>query len=118
MKIVKEYPSGAKHVQYEHTDFNYIKKQFGSSISDTVIERLCDHLNENNMVIDAIDCYDYQSGWSGTNFKIGKADLSFNGYCLIESSVLQYLNGEQNPMWYHTYDEEYKIASEWVSKNK
>lgn len=118
MKIIREYPNGMKNIQYDHSDYEEIKKRFGSKLSNNTIEILCNYLKENNAVIDAKDCYDSQSGWSGVDFFIGNANLSLNGYCLSEASVLSYLNGEQNPMWYHISDDEYKTAKAWQEKQK
>ena len=94
MIIVKEFQSrGMKHIQYDCADFEEIKKRFSWKLSDETIKKLCNYLKENEKIIDAIDCYDCQSGWEGTKFKIGDIDLSGNGYCLSDSSVLQFLNG-------------------------
>ena len=98
-----------KHIQYDCNDAEALKKRF-TKLESSTIDRLCQFLKDKEKVVDAIDCYDAQSGWQGTEFKIGKADLSCNGYCLINSNVELFLNGGQDPMWYSFWQEEYKEA--------
>ena len=100
MEIVKEYQSrGMKHIQYDGGDADVLKERFTELRAETV-DKLCQWLRDNKAVVDAIDCFDSRSGWQGTEFKIGNADLSCNGYCLSNSSVELFLSGGQNPMWY------------------
>ena len=110
MKIVNENNSvGLKNIQYDCNDSQLLKSRFSKLESET-IDKLCLWLKEHNKVIMANDCYDSQSGWRGTDFMIGNANLSINGYCLSNSEVEKFLKGEQNPSWYHFYDPEYEIA--------
>lgn len=104
-----------KHIQYNHTDAEALKKRFTELVPETV-DRLCEWLKDNNAVVDAEDCYDARSGWSGVEFRIGKANLSLNGYCLSNSQVELFLNGGKNPDWYHFWEPEYKEAKEWQER--
>ena len=118
MKIIREFGDyEMKHVQYDHNDSELLKQRFVSKLESGTIDRLCKWLKENNQVINAIDCYDGQSGWRGTDFMIGKANLSCNGYCLSNSAVEKFINGEQDPMWYRFYDEEFGVAKAWVASH-
>ena len=100
MEVIKEYGwRGMKHIRYNGKDTSILKKRF-TELKPETIEKLCQWLTDNNAVIDADDCYDAQSGWRGTSFKIGKADLSCNGYCLKNSNVELFLQGGKNDMWY------------------
>lgn len=105
-----------KHIQYDGTDADILKKRF-TALKPETVDRLCQWLTDNNAVIDAHDCYDAQSGWQGTEFKIGKADLSCNGYCLRNSNVELFLNGGQDPMWYNFWQPEYEEARKWQESN-
>ena len=117
MKIIKEFKSmGMKHIQYDGNDAEEIKKRF-KILKHQIVDRLCVWLLENNEVVDAIDCYDSQSGWQGTDFKIGKANLSFNGYCLSNSSVELFLNGGKDPKWFNFWEPEYDEAKKWLASN-
>ncbi len=108
MKIVKDYQSrNMKHIQYDCNDAELLKKRF-TELKSKTIDKLCKWLKDNNDIIDADDCYDSQSGWQGTNFKIGNADLSLNGYCLTDENVLLFLSGNKDKRWYNFYDKEYK----------
>lgn len=108
MKVVKEYQSrNMKHIQYDCNDFELLKKRF-TVLKSKTIDKLCKWLKDNNAIIDADDCYDAQSGWQGTDFKIGNANLSLNGYCLTNGSVKLFLKGGKDKRWYCFYDKEYK----------
>ena len=101
MKIIKEYQSrNMKRIQYDGNDAELLKKRFSFRVNPENIEKLCEWLLKNNETIDADDCYDGQSGWQGTNFRIGKADLSLNGYCLSNEQVEMFLRGDSNRMWF------------------
>jgi len=108
MKLIKDFEHREmKHIEYDYSDAENLKKRF-SKINPKLIDDLCLVLKEKDEKINAIDCYDGQSGWQGTNFKIGNADLSMNGYCLTEASIKLFIDGGQNKMWYNFYDKEYK----------
>lgn len=94
-------------IEYDGNDYELIKKRF-KMLSHQTIHSLCEFLKENNTVVIAEDTFDGASGWSGTHFKIGNADLSCNGYCLNNEAVEHFLNGGQNIMWYSQHDPEYK----------
>lgn len=101
MEIIKEYQSrNMKRIKYDGNDVELLKKRFSFRVTPENIEKLCEWLIKNNETIDAGDCYDGQSGWQGTNFRIGKADLSLNGYCLSDSQIELFLNGGTNKMWF------------------
>ena len=117
MKIIKEFKDfGMKHIEYDFNDSDLLKQRF-SKLESNTIDKLCKWLKENNQVINANDCYDTQSGWLGTDFMIGKANLSCNGYCLSNSAVEKFINGEQDPMWYRFYDKEFEVAKAWVASH-
>lgn len=117
MKLIKEFGSrNMKHIQYDHEDAIRIKNRF-IRLNQDLIDQLCQWLKENNAVIDAIDCYDSQSGWSGTDFMIGKANLALNGYCLRDENIELFINGGQDPQWYHFYEPEYEEAKKWKEEN-
>lgn len=122
MEVVKEFGyRDMKHIRYDCNDASLIKQRFRILNPETV-DRLCKYLKRKNQVIDAIDCYDGQSGWEGTDFKIGNANLSFNGYCLRNSTVEYFLNKGQGPAWYNWYngngDPEFLPALKWARKNR
>jgi hypothetical protein len=117
MKIIREYRDfGMKKIEYNGHDADVLKNRF-TQLKPETIDRLCEWLIKNNAIIDANDCYDAQSGWKGTNFIVGHADLSLNGYCLSNSSVELFLNGGQDPMWYNRHQPEFEEAKRWVAAN-
>lgn len=93
--------------ELNHNDLEHFCNIFSKIESDT-FEILCDWLKDNNKTVVTKDCYDGGSGWFGTDFMIGKANLSLNGYCLSDKSILDFVSGLERCEWYNFYDEEYK----------
>lgn len=109
MKIVHDYGQGMKDVVYSCEDAEHIKKDF-RNLSEDVVDRLCEWLKSHNQLVIANACADAGSGWQGSSFKIGTADLSGNGYCLSDESINSFLNGEIKSSWYRVGSEQYERA--------
>lgn len=101
MKTIKINKKDAgTHVQYSGFDACLLKSRFNMLRPDT-IDRLCSRLTSNNQTIEVVNFYDYQSGWFGTHFKLGKVDLSCNGFCLSNPQVELFLHGGIYPNWFY-----------------
>ena len=118
MKIIKDYQrKEMKRILYDGSDAVELKKRF-LNLKPELIDRLCKWLTDNDEFIDADDCFDAQSGWRGTNFTIGKANLSCNGYCLRNENIELFLAGGQSTLWYNFWEPEFRMAKEWQEKNR
>ncbi|MCR9263307.1 MAG: hypothetical protein NXH86_04075 [Flavobacteriaceae bacterium] len=113
MRLIREWSVKGrklKHIEYEWRDANLLKERF-IKISPKILDELCKSLKRKRKKVQAIDCYDGASGWYGTDFMIGRANLSYNGYCLSDDSIKTYISGGQDKMWYNISDPEYKKLS-------
>lgn len=117
MLVLRVYKSrDMKMIEYNGNDAEALKRRL-AVIKPELIDRLCLWLLANKTTVIIDDCYDGGSGWQGANVMIGRANLSKNGYCLTNEDIELFLNGGQNPMWYHFWQEEFKMAQEWVRVN-
>lgn len=91
MELIHTYSGekALKHWRYNANDKEKFMENF--PIDEQLADRLCDYLRKENKVVDVIECYDAQSGWSGADFNVDGQNLSLNGYCFDASNVNEFL---------------------------
>jgi hypothetical protein len=90
MELIKQYgpPINLKDYTLDATDYELFRKK---NLSLNTTERLIRHLVKSGGTVRITECYDGRSGWRGESFVLDGIDLSVNGYCFSEKSLINYL---------------------------
>jgi hypothetical protein len=89
MKVVKHYPRGLNHTQYDYNDYKELVKKF--NIKPLIAEKLCTYMEHNHKVIDVKELYEPRSGWTGFDFFIDRENLSINGFNFSNDNIVKFL---------------------------
>jgi hypothetical protein len=91
MQIIEE-RSGQHNLgrrKYGPEDYEFFLEALAGNV--VVAMALTRYLEKNEQTIEAVDCYDSQSGWNGTHYYLEGTDLSKNGYCFNSYNVEHFL---------------------------